>query len=179
MRIEKQINYLITAKVMEIVFVVIFLFLSFFLVQNIRNNGIFFEKSSGLELSFTGLTVENPIDYAMYPMSDLEAMLKLKNTTIVIENNSLTEENFKVLLRISKTSSLDYHALKILVEENIFSLPTIYVGEDEENYNFLVVNDKIKGEKKEYKVKLWLDETTGNEMQNKQMVLSFGLEKAL
>ena len=179
MKVEKQINYLIAAKIFEIAFVVIFIFLSFFLMQNIRNNGISLEKSSGLELNFTGLKVENPIDYPMYPMSNLEAMTKLKDTNIIVENNGLVEENFNMLLQIRKTSSLDYHALNIAVDDRIFSLSTIFLGEDEKNYNFLIVTDKIKREKKEYKIKIWLDETVGNEMQNKQLTLSFELEKAL
>lgn len=178
MKMEKEINYMIVAKIVEIMFIITFIILSFILLQNIRGNGISFEKSLGLDLSYTSLKLENQMVYSMYPTSENEVITRLKDTKIMVENNSLTEENYRVILRVSKASSLDYNVVKIAINDKIFHLSTIFLGEDEMYYKFLIASDTLKGARKEYNVKLLISEIPINEIQNKQLVASLELEKA-
>lgn len=179
MKIEKQLNYLIIARIAEIIFVLAFLVLSYPLFENMRLTSSLLKESAGLELTFTSLKIENQMNYPLYPISEKEALNKLEPTKIVVENNSLTEENFWIVLKISKNTTLDYHYLNMAIEDKIYSLNNLTMEEDSENYKFFILKDVLKGNKKEYNLKIWLDETAGNDMQNKVLISSFELKKAL
>lgn len=179
MKIEKQLNYLIIARIAEIIFVLAFLVLSYPLFENMRLTSSLLKESAGLELAFTSLKIENQISYPLYPISEKEALKKFEPTKIIVENNSLTEENYWIVLKISKNTTLDYHYLNMAIEDKIYSLNNLTMEEDSENYKFFILKDVLKGDKKEYNLKIWLDETAENDMQNKVLISSFELKKAL
>lgn len=176
MNATKNLNMLIAAKIAEIIFVCTFILLSIPLCQNM-GKAVAKIEFSDKNLNFTSLAIENNLDYSMYPMSQKDALNKLAPTKLIVENNSLTTENYDLILKISKNSTLDYNCLNIAIDDKIVPLNTLKYMEDSINNYFIIASESLKGNNKEYSIKLWIDEKTGNEMQNKELNLSFELEK--
>ena len=80
-----------------------------------------------------------------------------------------------LVLKVGKNSSLDYQYVNIAVDNEVFSLKDLSRIDDQENYYFILDENTLKGEQKIYKMKIWLDERTGNDMQAKQFIMSFQL----
>lgn len=179
MKLKKNINMLIVSKIIEIMFVCAFIFVSIPLWQRMNNVSNLSTALSNNGLIYTGLSVENKLNYSMYPMTTEDALNNLKASKIIVRNDSLTFEEYSVLLTISKESTLDYNCLNIAIDDLVMPLNSMDILEDEENYNFIIDTNNLKGEQKEYLVKIWMDENTGNEMQGKSLILSFELVKSI
>lgn len=179
MKMKKDINRLIAVRVVEIIFISTFLIVSYPVWQNIEVTKLAKQTLSESNLNFTSLKVKNPLSYTMYPMSKTNAINKLEATTLIIENNTLTEEEYILSLKISKSSTLDYNCLNIAIDEKVMPLNSLEIKEDSANYYFVIDENKIQGDYREYKIKLWMDEKTGNEMQNKKLSLSFEIRKSV
>lgn len=178
MIVKRNLNRLIIAKLVEIVFVCAFVYISITLHQTLQNLQSVAYVPSMDRLNYTSLVVENPIHYLMFPMDNDVAMQKLEPTRLRIINESLTEEAYTLVLEISKNSTLDFHCLNISIDKEIFALQDLTKKEDSNNIYFILDEDSIIGSTKEYEIKLWMDAATGNEMQNKDLILSFELKKS-
>lgn len=179
MKIKKNINMLIATKVIEIIFVCAFIFISIPLWQRMSDVSNLSTAISNNGLTYTGLSVENELNYNMYPMTTEDALNNLKSSKLIVRNDSLTSEEYTVLLTISKQSTLDYNCLNIAIDDLVMPLNSMNMNEDEENYSFIIDTNNLKGEQKEYLIKIWMDENTGNEMQGKSIILSFELIKSV
>jgi hypothetical protein len=173
----KNINKLIYANIIELIFVVAFIFGSIPLWENL-NNSISLKTASSFEnISYTNLTVDNPSEYVLRPMSNKEASESLEPYKLYVVNDTLTEEEYTLYLKIEKTSSLDYNNLNISINDSVIPLNELEMKEDLEYYYFTLDNNSIVGNTIDYDVKIWLDENTGNEAQGKSLSLTFDIEK--
>lgn len=179
MKVKQNLNRLIIAKVVEIIFVCAFLFLSFSLRETFINIQTLAFVPDKDQLNYTNLSVNNPLNYVMYPMKNSDALTKVSDTTLTVNNESLTKENYSLLLVVSKNSSLDYNCLNIAIDNQIYALNTLPQKEDNNSFYFILASDSIVGSQKEYKIKIWMDESTGNEMQNKKIILSYDIVKSV
>ncbi len=171
----KDINKLITKKIFEIIFVIGFVFFASYL-WNTKNTQEFLTSIAAFSnLHYTNFMVENPIDYSMFPMDDEYAMKNLKPCTIKVINETYTNEEYVLVLKISKESTMDYHFLNIGVNDAIYSLNNLEKYEDESAYVFTIAKDSIVGNTKNYEVRIWLNEMAGNELQGKNLILNFDL----
>lgn len=175
MKIVKDINKLIITKVVEIVFVVGFVFLASYLWRSKNAQEFFSSIASFSNLYYTNFTIENPIDYSMFPMLDEDAMQNLKPCTIKVMNETYTSENYILVLKIDKSSTMDYHYLHIGVNEKIYSLSNLEQTEELGNYVFTLAKDTIVGSTKNYEIRVWLNTLAGNEMQGKNLIMHFDL----
>lgn len=168
-----DINKLIIKKVLEIIFVVVFVFFSISWIKSADMQSMLATASTYANLNYTNLSVLNPIDYSMYPMSDSYAVSNLEPCTVRVMNETLTSENYTLALKISKKSSLNYDYLKIAIDNYIYTLKDLEMKEENDNYFFILDTNLITGDIKDYNIKLWLCEETGNEMQGKELIMSF------
>lgn len=175
MKIVKDINKLIITKVVEIVFVVGFVFLASYLWRSKNAQDFFSSIVSFSNLYYTNFTIENPIDYSMFPMLDEDAMQNLKPCTIKVMNETYTSENYVLVLKINKESTMDYHFLHISINDEIYSLNNLKQAEEEEEIVFVLAKDNVVGSTKIYEIRLWLNSLTGNEMQGKNLIMHFDL----
>lgn len=174
---KREINKLIAKKIAEIIFVVAFLVVSVPLREKMLLVNEEKTKLAEMELNYTSISVENPKNYSMYPMSNSEALDEVEPTKIIVENESLMAEDYSLLLRISKKSTLDFNYLNLAIDDEVYALNTLTMSEDDENYYFVIASDGLSKNSKEYLIKLWIDEKTDNEMQDTKIIFSFELIK--
>ena len=175
MKMVKDINKLIIKKVVEIVFVLGFIVYSAHLWQSQNMQMVLTSLANYNKTNYTSIHVYNPIDYNMYPMEDAFAVQHLAPCTVEIVNETYTNENYELVLKIDKSSTLDYHYLHLGIDDEIYDLKTLLQKETDQEYIFLLNEGTIKGEIKEYKMRLWLEEDAGNELQGKNLKYHFAL----
>lgn len=175
MKTIKDINKLIVKKIIEIMFVVCFVFFATYLWRSKQAQSFFASISTFRDLSYTNMNIENPIGYSMFPMSDDFAMQNLKPCTISVFNGTYTPEYYILVLKIDKNSTLDFTYLNIGVNQEVFSLNELNRKDDNDYYIFVLDQDTIVGETKEYKVRVWLNTLAENDMQAKELIMEFDL----
>lgn len=175
MKTIKDINKLIAKKVIEIVFVLGFVFFSAYLWRSKQAQSFFDSISTLQDLSYTNMKIENPIGYSMFPMSDAYAMQNLKPCSISVINGTYTTEYYTLVLKINKNSDLDYTYLNIGVNQEVFSLKDMDRKDDSDYFIFILDYGIIVGETKAYEVRLWLNTLAENDMQAKELIMEFDL----
>lgn len=175
MKIIKDINKLIIIKYLEIVFVLVFLFFSIFLWKARYSKEFFSSEFAFSNLNYTHLSIENPINYAMYPMHNEKALQNLKPCFITVINDTYTEESYLLTLKIDKSSTLDYQYLNLSIADNIYPLNTLERIEEKNNWYFILDQYVLKSEQKTYEIRLWIDARGGNELQSKDLIMGFEL----
>lgn len=173
----KNINKIIYSKCIEIMMVVLIAAISFPLWKKLENNEVLSIASSYADVQYSHLEVEYGQNSNLYPMSNENALKTVNPTILTIVNDSKTEEEYTLYLSITKTSSLDFHCLNISFNDIVKPLDELFVAEDEATYYFALISDKLNGETKNYPFKMWMDESTGNEMQGKTLNYNFELQK--
>ncbi len=171
----KKINKLIVKKISEIVFVLIFIFLSNSLWNSKNTRNFLMAINTYKDLNYTDFKIENPIQYTMFPMSDDVAMNTLKPCVIKVINDTYTSESYRLVLKINKASTMDYHDLNIALDQSIFSLKNLPMLEEQEEYVFLLDQRKIQGEIREYEIRIWLNSLATNNLQSKNLLMHFDL----
>lgn len=175
MKVINDINKLIVKKVIEIIFVSCFVFLAGFLWKSNNAQEFLTSIASFNNLYYTNFTMESPIDYSMFPMADEDALKKLKPCTIKVINETYTNENYRLVLKIDKSSTMDYHYLHVAVNDQIYSLANLEQIEEAEDYVFILAKDSIVGTTKMYEIRVWLNTLAGNDLQGKNLIINFDL----
>ena len=176
MKSIKIINHLIVGKIIEIICIIMFIFFTNSLFK--KDSTIFSTLNNKNELIFTEFFVENVFNDITIPLSKTEALNKLRPTNIIVKNNTLTQEEYKVILKISKNTLIDYNYLNISINNKSKPLNTLDKNEDKINHYFTIIKDKIKGGEKEYSVKVWLDEKAENTSSSEKQNLSYEVIKS-
>lgn len=175
MKIVKDINKMIVRKVMEIVFVVAFIFGSAQIWNNEKTQEVLNSIATFSNANHLDLQVKNQINYSMYPMTDEKAMERLVPCTLIVSNGTYTTEAYSLVLKINKSSTLDYNYLHISVDDSIYALNALEKEVTENEIIFVLDRNTLMAEQKEYQVRLWLNELAGNDLQAKNLSLKFDL----
>lgn len=176
MKIKKDINRLILKKILEITFVLCFAIVSTYLWQS-KNAQLFSNSISTFSsMHYTNIKVDSPIQYNMFPMRDEEAMQNLKPCIVSVINGTYILEEYTLILKIDKNSTLDYQFLNIGIDNMIYSLKDLYRQEEDNYYIFVLDTAQILGNTKKYEVRLWLNSMTGNDQQSKTLIMDFDLK---
>lgn len=173
MKVIKDINKLIVRKVVEIIFVLSFVFYStsiwvFKTPQNTLSSTLALAT-----LNYTKIQIEEPQEYSIYPMKDTVALRKQNTWSVNVINNTIFEESYLLVLNYSKSSTIDYSFINISVGQDVFSLDSLPMEEIGDNYYFILDEDTIQSMTKSYEIRVWLKEETENDMQAKQLIMSF------
>lgn len=175
-KIVKDINKLVLKKIVEIVFVLGFIVLSNYLWHSTNTQNLVAAINTYHNLNYTNFKVEDPIDYEMFPMTDEFAMKNLTPCHIYISNETYTVETYKLILKISKESTIDYRFLHIAIDQAIYQLNDLTKQEEENAYIFVLDKNTIQGESKVYEIRLWLSTLADNESQGEELILKFDLK---
>lgn len=176
MIVVKDINKLILKKVLEIVFVFCFLLISTFLWRS-KNAQLFSSAISTFSnLNYTNIKVDSPIEYTMFPMDDQDAMQNLKPCIVSVRNETYTLENYTLILKIDKNSTMDYQFLNIGIDNTIYTLKDLFRQEEDNYYIFVLDTDQISGNIKKYEIRVWLNNLADNNMQSKDLIMNFDLK---
>ncbi len=175
----KTINKIIRWKIIEITMMLVVIAVSYPLWKTLNigehlSTAAFYDQAQ-----YTYLKVNHSPQGPMFPMDNEVAINTLNPMTISVVNESLTKENFNLIMKVSKTSTLDYNCLNVLFQAEVKSLKELYTYEDADHYYFLITSDSIVGETKDYNLLMWMDYRTGNEMQGKTLNYAFELQKGI
>ena len=175
MKIVKDINKMIVRKVIEIVFVFAFILGSAQVwrsekTQEMLNSIAVFSNASKLSLQ-----VKNQINYSMYPMTDERAMEKLVPCTLTVKNETYSEENYTLVLKIDKSSTLDYNYLHISIDDTIYALNALEKEITNKEIVFILDRNSLLANQKEYEIRLWLNTLAGNDLQAKNLSMQFDI----
>lgn len=175
----KNINKIIHHKIFEIFLAVTVIFVSFPIWKSLNINDHIATAAFYNEAQYTFMEVLDNQVNNLFPIEDELALKNLKRTNITVKNETRTKEEYTLLLKISKDSTIDISVLKVSVHNNIYSLKDILLLEDEEFYYFTLATDSLSGDAKQYNFLMWMNSETGNEMQGKTISYSFDLQKGI
>ena len=173
--VYRRINKVIWTKILEIILlcVLIVISLPIYLSWQQKSDTKVLANVNNMDLLYTSIGIDSPLEIKSYPITNEEALTKIKSSKITVTNESWTAENYTLVLTISKDSTLDFNCLNIAINDEIQALNTLELKEDASNYHFIIDCNNLKADDKEYNVKLWIDEKTNNNMQNKKLIFSF------
>lgn len=175
----KKLDKIIHWKLIEISLMLSIIMISFPLWKQLEKEELTTTASYYETANYTYLKVDKNENAPMIPLNTEEALKKLKPSTLTITNETKTREDYTILMKINKKSTLDYHCLNIAIDQWIVPLKELYQKEDEENYIFNITSNKIQGEIKEHQFIIWMDAKTNNNMMNKSLEYSFELQKGI
>ena len=175
----KNIDKIIHLKLVEITLMLVIIIISFPLWQKLNLNDVMTTAALYDNARYTYIKVENHSNGPMFPISDEEALTELTPSFLKLTNETNTSEDFTIMMKISKSSSIDYHCLNIAIDHQKQSLKNLYLFDDADNFYFSLKSDQIKGETKEYAFLIWMDATTGNEMMGKTLSYTFDLQEGI
>lgn len=174
----KQINQIIHFKIFEISIMILVIILSFPLWKKLNIDETIATAAYYNKATFSYLDIEEPKKGPMVPIPTHEILNSEKKTKIKVINDTKTQEEYNLLLKLDKKSTLDYHCLNIEFANEVTPLEEKYYYEDEEYIYFSLIIDTIYAEQKDYDFMIWLDYyRTGNDMQGKMLNYNFELLK--
>jgi len=166
------LNKTIRLKYGEIIFeIIVFSFL--IIIGKIFSNSelvTLLNTSIPESLAYVDVIKENNL---VYPIKDEEAIQSMTPSKINLVNDTYSDTIYELGIRINKKSSLDYKYLKIYFKEKVSLLKDLYIGEDDNYYYFLLETGNIKATTLNYEIKIWLKDTSENDIQNKSLFYEF------
>jgi len=97
----------------------------------------------------------NEASKTLLTYTDSEALRKCETQDILIYNYSNTLDNYSLLLKIRKNSSVNLDQIKINVNYQIDYLNNYHVYEDAENYYFVIDSNDIVASSQKYIISMW------------------------
>ena len=175
MKLVKDINKMILVKVIEIAFIIVFMIVATNLYSSERAQEVFRSIAAYSDVYNTHLAIKNQINYSMFPMTDERAMEKLIPCTLTVSNETYKTENYTLVLKINKSSTLNYSYLHISINNDIYALEALEKQVTDDEIIFILDEGSLTGESKEYNVRLWLNTLAENDMQGKNLIMQFDL----
>lgn len=172
----KRIDDIIHWKLMEIIFLIFVVLISFPLWENLKIDEAMTAAAFSDDVRYTYLSVEGRKLESMYPLKNEEAIQKLKPIRLRLTNNTKIKEDYTIIIKIKKDSTMDYRCLNIAFDEKVNRLEDLYFSDDDDNFYFILKTDTIRGEIKEYNVLIWMDVSSDPEMASKTLHYSFELQ---
>lgn len=171
-KMKRQIQF----KILEVVMMIFVILVSYPLWENLNIDETIATASFYNKAKFSYMKIENQNQGSMFPI-ETEEVLKTENRTkIKIINETKTNEEYNLLIKLNKNSTLDYHYLNIALNNEVTPLEEKYYYEDADNIYFSLIIDTINAEEKEYDFLIWLDyNKTKNDMQGKILNYKFEL----
>ena len=101
----------------------------------------------------------NAPTYSLNPVSDEYAIRNIETQDLIVYNNSNTNENYALVLKINKNSTANIDKLKINVNYQISYLKDYSSYEDDKNTYYVIAQDNIVANSQKYVLSMWNDET--------------------
>lgn len=172
----ERINRLIHFKFFEIAIMILVIVISFPLWKKLNIDETIATAAFYSKAKFSYIEVENQNQGSMFPIKTEEILNTETKTKIKVTNETKTSEEYNLLLKLNKNSTLDYHCLNIALNNEVSTLEEKYYYEDLDNIYFSLTIDTINAECKEYEFLIWLDyDRAENDMQGKVLNYQFEL----
>lgn len=175
----KRIDKIIHWKLLEISIMISVILVSFPLWKYLEIDEVMTTAAFYDDARYTYLSVEETEQGPMFPLKNEDALRELKPSKLRLINETKTQEEYTIALKVNKTSSLDYHCLNIAFDQKVEKLEDLYFSDDADYFYFVLKTDTIRGEIKEHNFLIWMDASTGNEMMNKTLSYSFEIQKGI
>ena len=159
----KNVNYLISRNIIEIMICIVVVFITLFCWQFFIPNDMFEIARLYDKTSLAYVQVNAYSDYKFYPMNDESSLKYLQPIVVTLCNETNIPSSYHLVFRVSKDSSLDIHYLRYSIDKQVFSLKDGYFKEDSLYRYYLIDEGSITAGYKNYTMRIWLDESTPSE----------------
>lgn len=125
-----------------------------------KNNSL----SGALAMSFDNEIVSISIDQfkPLIVIDDNEALSIIEPTKVLIKNHSDRTESINLVFLVTKTSTIDYHYIRVSLDDKIYNLNSLNRYEDADNYYFVLENINIEAQSNiEYGTRIWVNTSAG------------------
>ena len=102
--------------------------------------------------------LNNDVDICLKPVSDEYALKNIETQDIMVYNNSNTKDDYKLLLKISKDTTMSLNNLKININNTVKYLKDYDNYEDINNYYYILDNRELIADSQKYVISFWNDE---------------------
>lgn len=154
--------------VLEIILLIAFIIISYFVwnqshMESYSSIAKRYKNHSNIAFDMEGKMNSD----LLFPITEKEAKeqqaatLKIKS----LGNNTTAT----LALQIAKTSSLDFHYLNILLDNQVIFLKDSNLFEDADYYYIPIIQEEVTNEIKEHRIYLYLNQNAGNDTQNKSI----------
>lgn len=113
--------------------------------------------------SLCNVSISQYQNYQMYPMKDDIAMHYLNPMKVTLSTNTTVNNQYTLVLRLSKHSTMNPDILKISINSQIYLLSSLYQKQDD-NYSYYLIDQGTLTDIKIYNINIWMDyDLSGNE----------------
>ena len=156
---------------MEIVFLIAFIFVTYFIWGNLEINAHQVITTADLANMLRIYEKDKGDRLELYSLSDEYAMSNIKPTIFVVENPLASARSYALTLVIDKNSTLDYEQLIISLGNDIYRLSDFKKTEDCQAIHLFFPQNKVINYN-EYEIRMWLDEKAGTEIEGKSLIMN-------
>lgn len=168
----KIINRMIRQTIVEIIVVIALVFITIpiwnsFNLEEYASVAMYYENAE-----YNYLEVSDYSDYKLYQINDLDALENIKPINLRLSNTYVKDAS-AVWMVVSKKSTLDYHALKINIDNQTKKLDDLEMVEDENDYYFLLFEGDVSANVVSKDILIWLDIDSDCCITNKYLEFDF------
>lgn len=169
----KRINKMIRNCILEIIIVIVLVMASIPVWDSLNMDSVstvamYYDNAKNVSLE-----VSDYSDYILYKAQDEDAIKNIQPIDINVTNNTNSEEDYVLWLTIAKESTLDYHAVKMRLNNAVIKLSDLEFNEDDNYYYFLIEEDNIKADSKNVQIQMWIDTEFEIDITDKYLIFDF------
>ena len=138
------------------------------LVLCIASIPIWFNKNNSLSgvmaLNLNNDTVTVDIDHfkSLIVIDDEQAKDIIEPIDVKLTNHNNMTESINLVFLVSKTSSIDYHYIRVSLDDKIYNISNMNKYEDADNYYFVLENVIMDASSTiTYKARIWVNDSVG------------------
>ena len=105
----------------------------------------------------------NDASKMVLPYEDDEALIKCETQDLIVYNNSNTLEDYSLVLKINKDTTLNLNNIRINVNYEVDYLNEYEVFEDTISYYYILDKDSIVADAYKYNVSIWNEDISAKD----------------
>lgn len=151
---SRDINKLINHKKKEIILYVFIIIFTFFMWDNIFINDL--NIANAYEKTSYAYVDKSKYEKYFYDVIDEDSFLNNENkNTISLLKDTTLDTKYTLGIRVNKISTIDYHDMKVKIDDNIYNLSDFYINEDSNYYYFHLVSGNMTTIKVSYDISFY------------------------
>lgn len=159
---DKELKGLITEIIIYAIIIIVMIPLwNGISKKNQNDTYALMSMSSELKIEETTSDVQS----YLIPYEDNYASQNIKARNFKITNNGVDDKDYYFIMKIDKTSTLDYKDVVCQIKDEIIHLSDANIQEDNDNYYLYLLSDTIN-ETDNVQFKMWLEQDTSYTKEN-------------
>ena len=146
-------------KKIEII-IAIFIIIASYPIWGIWYDEKLLEAKKYVDTSYTYVLTANKQGIRDYPIKDEVSLINLITTTSYLKNDTRLRSDYRLAIRVPKSTKLNYKYLKYSFDGEIHDMSSTLQIEDNNFYYFVMAEGNLDGTEKTHKMNLWLKENT-------------------